>query len=143
MTEDDTGRLRPTPQELLTRASRLLAIPPVMSTGSVGSPIQDDLALLTACTAANELQVRKLATFTGPQAIVDVDARNTALDILDEALNPYLLTAARLRPTTWTGHTIRAICYLLWDAGGIYHAERHGSPGDKLLVSIVQDLAAS
>ena len=142
MTETAPVRVRPSPDELLSRIALLTSAQPEAGPGTSRATLPD-AALLEALRVAADIERQKLALFAGPGRIDDDDARNAKLDILDGRQHQFLEAATAAVPTTWTGHRARAIMLLLIDAGAIYVDARLGGTADRLRRSVLHDLATS
>lgn len=142
MTETGAGRVSPSIDELLRRLALLTSAQP--DAGPYASQsATPDAALMEALRVAADIERQKLPLFTGPTRIDDDDARNARLDILDGRQQPFLAAVTAAEPTTCKGHRARAVMLLLIDAGAIYVDARLGGTADRLLCSVLHDLATS
>ena len=142
MTETAPVRVRPSPDEMLSRIALLTFAQPEAGPGTSRATMPD-AALLEALRVAADIERQKLALFAGPARIDDDDARNAQLDILDGQQLPLLVAATAAVPTTSEGHRARAIILLLIDAGAIYVDAKLGGTADRLRCSVLHDLATS
>ena len=142
MTETAPMRVRPSPDEMLSRIALLTSAQPEAGRDTSRATMPD-AALLEALRVAAYIESQKLALFAGPGRIDDDDARNAQLDILDGQQLPLLVAATAAVPSTCTGRRARATLLLLIDAGAIYVDARLGGTADRLRCSVLHDMATS
>ncbi len=101
-----------------------------------------DAAVITACSAFNALERRRLDLIEGPGHIGEDSARDQALAPLAGEQQVFLDMLCRRHAVTLAGHQARAISFALWDDGELSaRASANGFLEDRLLAALVRDLA--